>query len=84
MAIIGGVKFYRSKNGNLYRHGIVKAQRYVSLHDDIQPLMYSVTRRSGVVKKVNVPCRMFSTTGISHFQWQNPEPTMTIHRTWYV
>ncbi|KAL2024167.1 hypothetical protein VTK56DRAFT_9323 [Thermocarpiscus australiensis] len=26
-AIIGGVKFYRSKNGNLYRHGIVKAQR---------------------------------------------------------
>jgi hypothetical protein len=30
MAVIGGVKFYRSKNGNLYRHGIVKAQRYVS------------------------------------------------------
>ncbi|KAK3996526.1 hypothetical protein QBC44DRAFT_149913 [Cladorrhinum sp. PSN332] len=27
MATIGGVKFYRSKNGNLYRHGIVKAQR---------------------------------------------------------
>ncbi|KAK4103075.1 hypothetical protein N658DRAFT_494396 [Parathielavia hyrcaniae] len=27
MAVIGGVKFYRSKNGNLYRHGIVKAQR---------------------------------------------------------
>jgi len=27
MALIGGVKFYRSKNGNLYRHGIVKAQR---------------------------------------------------------
>ncbi|KAJ4414445.1 hypothetical protein N0V85_003153 [Neurospora sp. IMI 360204] len=27
MAIVGGVKFYRSKNGNLYRHGIVKAQR---------------------------------------------------------
>ncbi|EPE07019.1 ccch zinc finger protein [Ophiostoma piceae UAMH 11346] len=26
-AIIGGVKFYRSKNGNLYRHGVVKAQR---------------------------------------------------------
>ncbi|KAL1852733.1 hypothetical protein VTK73DRAFT_9172 [Phialemonium thermophilum] len=45
-AVVGGVKFYRSKNGNLYRHGIVKAQR-----------------RSGIVKKVNVPCRMFSTTG---------------------
>ncbi|KAL2119002.1 hypothetical protein VTJ04DRAFT_5961 [Mycothermus thermophilus] len=27
MAIVGGVKFYRSKNGNLYRHGVVKAQR---------------------------------------------------------
>ncbi|KAK4117181.1 hypothetical protein N656DRAFT_840892 [Canariomyces notabilis] len=27
VAVIGGVKFYRSKNGNLYRHGIVKAQR---------------------------------------------------------
>ncbi|KAK4194361.1 hypothetical protein QBC40DRAFT_290906 [Triangularia verruculosa] len=27
MAVVGGVKFYRSKNGNLYRHGIVKAQR---------------------------------------------------------
>ncbi|KAK4127080.1 hypothetical protein N657DRAFT_661330 [Parathielavia appendiculata] len=27
MAVIGGVKFYRSKNGNLYRHGIVKAHR---------------------------------------------------------
>lgn len=29
MAVVGGVKFYRSKNGNLYRHGVVKAQRYV-------------------------------------------------------
>ncbi|KAK4682622.1 hypothetical protein QC764_117710 [Podospora pseudoanserina] len=27
MAVVGGVKFYRSKNGNLYRHGVVKAQR---------------------------------------------------------
>ncbi|KAK0723980.1 hypothetical protein B0T21DRAFT_372935 [Apiosordaria backusii] len=27
MAVVGGVKFYRSKNGNLYRHGIVKAQQ---------------------------------------------------------
>ncbi|KAK1758246.1 hypothetical protein QBC47DRAFT_374058 [Echria macrotheca] len=27
MAMVGGVKFYRSKNGNLYRHGIIKAQR---------------------------------------------------------
>ncbi|TPX15610.1 uncharacterized protein E0L32_004308 [Thyridium curvatum] len=48
MATVGGVKFYRSKNGNLYRHGIVKAQR-----------------QSGVVKKVEEPCKLFSTTGSS-------------------
>lgn len=29
VATIGGVKFHRSRNGNLYRHGILKAQRYV-------------------------------------------------------
>ncbi|KAK3363077.1 hypothetical protein B0T25DRAFT_526223 [Lasiosphaeria hispida] len=46
MAVVGGVRFYRSKNGNLYRHGIVKAQR-----------------QSGAVKKVNVPCKIFSMTG---------------------
>ncbi|SPQ19288.1 e368e1f3-e6bd-4d5f-864a-6c1405a9d708 [Thermothielavioides terrestris] len=46
IAVVGGVRFYRSKNGNLYRHGIVKAQR-----------------QSGVVKKVNVPCKQFSMTG---------------------
>ncbi len=38
MAIVGGVRFYRSKNGNLYRHGIVKAQRYVSRRYGVQPL----------------------------------------------
>ncbi|KAK5655431.1 hypothetical protein OQA88_5702 [Cercophora sp. LCS_1] len=27
VATVGGVRFYRSKNGNLYRHGIVKAHR---------------------------------------------------------
>jgi hypothetical protein len=27
---IGGVKFFRTKNGNLIRHGVAKAQRYVS------------------------------------------------------
>ncbi|RAL66235.1 hypothetical protein DID88_005906 [Monilinia fructigena] len=26
-ALIGGVKFYRSKNGNMYREGIIKATR---------------------------------------------------------
>jgi hypothetical protein len=29
-ASIGGVMFYRSKNGNLYRSGIVKAHRYAA------------------------------------------------------
>ena len=29
-ANVGGVIFYRSKNGNLYRSGIVKAHRYDS------------------------------------------------------
>ncbi|EFX04057.1 ccch zinc finger DNA-binding protein [Grosmannia clavigera kw1407] len=45
-AIVGGVKFFRSKNGNLYRHGVVKAQR-----------------RAGNVKKIDQPCKIFSTTG---------------------
>jgi hypothetical protein len=30
-ATVGGVMFYRSKNGNLYRSGIVKAHRYDSI-----------------------------------------------------
>ncbi|TVY85446.1 Zinc finger CCCH domain-containing protein [Lachnellula suecica] len=45
-ALVGGVRFYRSKNGNLYRSGIIKAHR-----------------RSGVVKKINEPCKAFTTTG---------------------
>lgn len=28
MAVVGGVRFYRTKNGNLYRHGVVHAQRH--------------------------------------------------------
>ena len=28
MALVGGVKFYRTKNGNMYRAGIIKAHRY--------------------------------------------------------
>ncbi|CAI4216612.1 unnamed protein product [Parascedosporium putredinis] len=48
-AVVGGVKFFRSKTGNLYRDGIVKAHR-----------------QSGKVKKVDTPCKTFSTTGNSH------------------
>ncbi|PMD56548.1 uncharacterized protein K444DRAFT_567251 [Hyaloscypha bicolor E] len=45
-ALVGGVRFYRSKSGNMYRSGIIKAYR-----------------RTGVVKKINEPCKIFTTTG---------------------
>ncbi|KZL85203.1 ccch zinc finger protein, partial [Colletotrichum incanum] len=45
VAFVGGVKFHRSKTGNLYRAGVLKAQRQTG------------------VKKVDVPCSMFSLTG---------------------
>ncbi|CAM1506928.1 Fc.00g065690.m01.CDS01 [Cosmosporella sp. VM-42] len=50
-AIVAGVKFHRTKTGNLVAHRIVKDQR-----------------RSGVVRKVNEPCKIFSTTGNFSFQ----------------
>ncbi|KAL8303542.1 hypothetical protein RB600_007141 [Gaeumannomyces tritici] len=63
MAVVGGVKFYRSRNGNLYRHGIVKAQRYGSRSHVAGTLTENLSRRSGTVRKVDTPCRMFSMTG---------------------
>ncbi|KAF9880049.1 hypothetical protein CkaCkLH20_02860 [Colletotrichum karsti] len=45
VAYVGGVKFHRSKTGNLYRAGVLRAQRQHG------------------VKKVDVPCSMFSLTG---------------------
>ncbi|TVY70354.1 Zinc finger CCCH domain-containing protein [Fusarium oxysporum f. sp. cubense] len=45
-ATVAGVKFYRTKTGNLV------ANRFV---DD--------QRRTGAVKKINQPCKIFSTTG---------------------
>lgn len=65
MTVIGGVKFYRSKNGNMYRQAIVKAQRYVARPGDAHTLTTVTSRRSAAVNKVNVPCRNFSNTGIS-------------------
>ncbi|KAK4243239.1 hypothetical protein C7999DRAFT_44907 [Corynascus novoguineensis] len=54
MALVGGVKFYRSKNGNLYRHGVVKAQRYVAWKIGAEQLTPANSRRqSGAVRKVN-------------------------------
>jgi hypothetical protein len=78
MALIGGVKFYRSKNGNLYRHGIVKAQRYVSWDRGAGQLTPGISgRQSGTVKKVNVPCKQFSMTGNSIFLDRRPEQQLS-------
>ncbi|KHJ36362.1 putative ccch zinc finger protein [Erysiphe necator] len=49
VATVGPVKFYRSKNGNMYRAGIIKAHR-----------------ATGIVKKVDEPCKIFSTSGSCH------------------
>ena len=69
-AIIGGVKFHRSKHGNLYRAGIIKAYRYGPIHLDVtqepnggRTNNLGVREKSGV-KKINELCKMFSTTGI--------------------
>ncbi|KAK6717421.1 hypothetical protein SNK05_000616 [Fusarium graminearum] len=55
-ATVAGVRFYRTKTGNLV------ASRIVNDH-----------RRSGVVKKIDQLCKIFSTTGISSFyDWSGP------------
>jgi len=71
-ALLGGVRFYRSKNGNMYRSGIIKAHRYGRLPSTLAWMPsyllntdLSDTRRNGVVKKINEPCKMFTTTGSS-------------------
>ncbi|OAF59152.2 hypothetical protein VC83_04152 [Pseudogymnoascus destructans] len=73
-ATVGGVRFYRSKNGNLYRSGILKAQRYdlcaASSRDTPHRstrtrLTHSHTRKPAAIKKIDEPCRLFSTTGTS-------------------
>lgn len=60
---VAGVKFRRSKTGNLIRQGVVKAQRYVPRTALEGPLTSDICRRQMGIKKVNEPCRMFSTTG---------------------
>jgi len=69
--VVGGVKFFRSKTGNLYRDGIVKAHRYGSPAHTVRLLtMEQSDRRSGKYK-VDTPCKTFSTTGNSHSQTQD-------------
>lgn len=65
VATVGGVKFYRTKNGNMYRQAAVQAQRYVARSDDGYLLTAARYRRSGAVSKINVLCNKFSNTGIS-------------------
>ncbi len=74
-AHVGGVTFLRSKNGNLYRSGIVKAKKYVwistssrlgcneviNLGDVFTNLTFN--RESGKVKKLDEPCKRFTATG---------------------
>jgi len=70
VAMVGGVKFHRSKNGNMFRAGIIKAHRYGRPSNVLGKFLgryshaniYKI-RRIGVVKKINEPCKMFSTTG---------------------
>lgn len=81
MAVVGGVKFYRSKNGNLYRHGIVKAQRYVLRPESVRLLTCLRGRHSGTVKKVQVPCKRFSMTGNSLSQPRRLVPSRHSRRS---
>lgn len=82
MATVGGVRFYRSKNGNLYRHGILKAQRYVIRLLACHALTCVSSRQSGNVKKINVPCKMFSMTGNSFVPKKIPNPPRPCRLDW--
>lgn len=61
-ANVGGVPFLRSKNGNLYRSGIIKAKRYQQSRLPAQKT--NRTRSLGVAKKINERCKRFTLTGI--------------------
>jgi len=70
VAYVGGVQFHRSKNGNLIRHAVILSNRYGRPLNDygIVASRYNIAdkkrnRKAGVVKKVNVPCTIFGTTG---------------------
>lgn len=65
-AVIAGVKFFRTKTGNLVANRIVNDQRYVAESRMLKLL--TAARQSGTVKKTNEACKIFSTTGNSSFQ----------------
>jgi len=58
---IAGVVFHRTKTGNLVANRVVQDHRYVPVPRAGDWL--TVGRRSGGVKKIDVPCRIFSSTG---------------------
>lgn len=99
-ACVGGVTFLRSKNGNLYRSGIVKAKKYVWISRpnskldctkaiDLEDMCTNLTfnRESGKVKKIDEPCKRFTTTG-TPFLTPQSYVSRSVHRSmrqaeWY-
>jgi hypothetical protein len=63
-AIVAGVKFHRTKTGNFVISRIVKDHRYVVPAAANDKLSFVDNHsRSGNVKKIDEPCRIFSSTG---------------------
>lgn len=70
-AVIGGVTFLRSRNGNLYRLGAVKSKRWVlkwlpsvpGKNTDRANNCMTIYRRGGPVKKKNELCKRFTSMG---------------------
>ncbi|EWG37301.1 hypothetical protein FVEG_00969 [Fusarium verticillioides 7600] len=58
---VAGVKFYRTKTGNLVANRFVNDQRYEVPFNETNLL--TGLRRTGRVKKINQLCKIFSTTG---------------------
>lgn len=74
-AVIGGVRYQRSRNGNLWRAGLVRASRSVqhirSAFLQTTPRWTSLTQgstgrhsRIAAPRKSTEPCKYYSTTGI--------------------
>lgn len=79
VATVGGVKFYRTKNGNMYRSGIIKAHGYAeSAFQHLPAADESYIRKPRVAKKIDEPCKTFTTTGIPFPL--NPPMDLSVHR----
>ena len=62
-ATVGGVKFFRSKNGNLYRSGIVNAKKWENNLGTCRRSA-NTSRNNATIQKRNEPCKRFTLTGI--------------------